>query len=69
MATPIVPTTRPRMAQRIHAANGTEAAIRFALWAAPRRSVEVSEVRAFLACSRATGYRWLRALKDARGEA
>lgn len=69
MATAIVPTTRPRTADRLHAANGYEAAIKFALWASSRREVQHADIVAFLRCSRATGYRWLRALKDARGEA
>ena len=69
MATEIVPIARPSTAMRLHTATNYEAAIRFALWAAQRNRVEVPDIVAFLRCSRATGYRWLRALKDARGEA
>lgn len=44
-----------------------EMAIRFIAWADSARMLTAKAIQDHFAVSRATGYRWLRAYKDARG--
>lgn len=58
-----------RTFNNLHARTTIEGAVRFVNWANARTNVTATDVRSYLQCSRATAYNWLRALKDARGEA
>lgn len=58
-----------RTFNNLHARTTIEGAVRFVNWANARSNVTATDVRDYLQCSRATAYNWLRALKDARGEA
>ena len=61
-------TNRPLIAERMHTETNAEAFIRLGIKYALRPLPTVAELREYTACSRAQAYRYLNALRAARGE-